>query len=194
MTNGSVNRYHHWGSMGAAGAGLGERMGEKKGSRSGWPTRRRFLSGAATAAAGLGVTTRAQGVGRIRAFDHVAVPMRDDDAMIVFYRGLGLVVNEGARICSVHFGDQKINFHRQGLWRSDTFTLRAPAAEPPCGDFCFVWEGTRAELESTLERVGAVVIEGPVERQGGRDGGVATGTSLYVRDPDGNLLEFISYA
>jgi catechol 2,3-dioxygenase-like lactoylglutathione lyase family enzyme len=179
--------------MGAVGSGLKGSVSRKRGSRSQGPTRRRFLSGAATVAAGLGVTTSAQAAGSIRAFDHVAVPMRDDDAMIAFYRGLGLTVNEGAQICSVHFGDQKINLHRRQLWQRETFTLRAPAAEPPCGDFCFVWEGTRAELESTLERVAAVVIEGPVERQGGRDGGAATGTSLYVRDPDGNLLEFISY-
>ncbi len=40
---------------------------------------------------------------------------------------------------------------------------------------------------------GARVIEGPVERDGGRDGGRAKGTSLYVRDPDANLLEFMIY-
>ena len=163
-------------------------------SRSWRSTRRRFLSGAAATAAGWGVAASAQGPGGIRAFDHVAVPMRNDDAMMAFYQSLGLTVNEGARICSVHFGDQKINFHRRALWQNGSFTLRAPAAEPPCGDFCFVWEGSRTALESTLERAGAVVIEGPVERQGGRDDGTATGTSLYVRDPDGNLLEFISYA
>ena len=48
-------------------------------------------------------------------------------------------------------------------------------------------------LKATLERARAEVIEGPAERTGGRDGGTATGTSLYVRDPDGNLLEFIVY-
>ena len=113
--------------------------------------------------------------------------------MLAFYRALGLPVNEGPQICSVHFGDQKINLHRLDFWQSEAFTLRAPAAEPRCGDFCVVWDGTAAALESLLERVGALVIEGPVERRGGRAGGAATGTSLYVRDPDGNLLEFIRY-
>jgi catechol 2,3-dioxygenase-like lactoylglutathione lyase family enzyme len=45
-------------------------------------------------------------------------------------------------------------------------------------------------LRGTLDGAGAEVIEGPVERQGGRR---AAGTSVYVRDPDGNLLEFMIY-
>ena len=48
-------------------------------------------------------------------------------------------------------------------------------------------------LVHALGRSGAEVIEGPVERQGGRDGGTALGTSHYTRDPDANLLEFIGY-
>ncbi len=162
--------------------------------------RRRFLkqavgAGAALAAAGGGVAAgRAQASDLLVRFDHVAVPMRNTGAMVAFYRGLGFHVNEGDRICSVHFGDNKINFHRPGIWESGEFTLRAPRAVPPCGDFCFVWGGGAAELERTLERAGAVVIAGPAPRQGGRNGGVDTGTSRYVRDPDGNLLEFIIYA
>jgi catechol 2,3-dioxygenase-like lactoylglutathione lyase family enzyme len=56
-----------------------------------------------------------------------------------------------------------------------------------------VWSGTIAALEEMLAAVGAAVEEGPVERQGGRGGGRTMGTSLYTRDPDGNLLEFITY-
>jgi catechol 2,3-dioxygenase-like lactoylglutathione lyase family enzyme len=162
--------------------------------------RRRFLKHAARAGAALAATGLGHGVGRAQAspsivrFDHVAVPMRNTGAMVAFYRDLGFEVMEGDRICSVHFGDNKINFHRPQIWESGTFTLRAPAATPPCGDFCFVWGGSAAELEQTLERVGAVVIEGPAPRQGGRNGGVDTGTSRYIRDPDGNLLEFIIYS
>ncbi|MCY4511023.1 MAG: hypothetical protein OXG35_29280 [Acidobacteria bacterium] len=119
--------------------------------------------------------------------------MRNTEAMVQFYRALGFGVMEGERICSVHFGDNKINFHRPVAWQDASFTLRAPAAVPPCGDFCFVWDGTVATLHATLERAGAVVIEGPVPRTGGRDGGTAGGTSHYIRDPDDNLLEFIIY-
>tara|TARA_B100001146_G_C16006346_1_gene358954 strand:- start:88 stop:585 length:498 start_codon:yes stop_codon:yes gene_type:complete len=132
--------------------------------------------------------------GRITGFDHVAVPMRDTEAMVAFYRALGFHVNEGEAICSVHVGDHKINFHRPSLWQRKTFALRAPGATPPCGDFCFVWEGTMTALHRSLATVGAPIIEGPSERQGGRDGGRATGTSVYVRDPDQNLVEFIVYS
>lgn len=161
--------------------------------------RRRFLKQAIGAGAALAVTGASGGVGHAQApdryvrFDHVSFPMRNTGAMLAFYRDLGFHVNEGERICSVHFGDAKINLHRPEIWESGEFTLRAPRAVPPCGDFCVVWGGSAAELERTFERVGAVVIEtGP--RQGGRNGGVDTGISRYIRDPDGNLLEFIIYA
>ena len=134
-----------------------------------------------------------QAGGPIRSFDHVAVPMRNTDAMVQFYRALGFTVMEGPRICSVHFGDNKINLHRPSMWQNESFTLRAPAAEPPCGDFCFVWDGTVDALRATLDQAGAEVIEGPVDRTGGRDGGTASGSSHYIRDPDDNLLEFIIY-
>lgn len=135
----------------------------------------------------------AQSPGRVSRFDHIALPMRRTELMISFYRALGLRVVEGRRICSVHFGDSKINFHRQSLWQDSQFTLRAPAAEPPCGDFCLVWDGGEESLLQALTRANASVMEGPVERAGGRDGGDATGISRYTRDPDGNLIEFILY-
>ena len=131
--------------------------------------------------------------GPIRSFDHVAVPMRNTEAMVRFYRSLGFGVMEGERICSVHFGDSKINFHRPVAWEDASFTLRAAAAVPPCGDFCFVWDGTEAALEELLDGAGAEVITGPAPRTGGRDGGTAEGISRYIRDPDDNLLEFIVY-
>lgn len=162
-------------------------------------SRRRFLkhvvgTGAAVASIARGAdAVHAQASANLMRFDHVAVPMRNTTAMVAFYRSLGFHVNEGDRICSVHFGDNKINFHRPLLWESGEFTLRAPEATPPCGDFCFVWGGAESELERLLERVGATIIEGPAPRQGGRSLGVDFGTSWYIRDPDGNLLEFIIY-
>ena len=129
----------------------------------------------------------------IRALDHVAIPIQNVEEMVSFYRALGFLVREGGQIVSIHFGDQKINFHRPSLWQSGTFTLRAAAAQPPCGDFCWVWEGTQAALAEMLARADAeIVAEG--QRTGGRDGGIAVGQSVYTRDPDGNLLEFIRYS
>ena len=163
--------------------------------------RRTFIKQAIAAGAALAVPAtiaassrrtapQASGVG---ALDHVAVPMQNVEAMIAFYRGLGFVVRDGTSIVSVHFADQKINFHRPALWQRPTFTLRAPAAQPPCGDFCWVWNGSEAELRAAIQRVGAA-IETEGQRDGGRDGGNAVGQSIYIRDPDNNLLEFIRYA
>jgi len=154
-------------------------------------SRRTFVKTIVTAA-GTAVGSGAQAQERsVRGFDHVALPMQNTEAMVTFYRSLGFPMSENANAVSVYVGDQMINFHRPSRWQDPTFTLRAPAARPPCGDLCFVWDGTAASLAATLARVGAKVVEGPVDRQGGRR---KTGSSVYVRDPDGNLLEFMIYS
>ena len=127
---------------------------------------------------------------RIVGFDHVSLPMQNTEAMAAFYRALGLDVAEREHVVSVYIGDQMINFHRPAVWQREGFTLRAPAAKPPCGDICLVWEGSPRSLEALLDQVGATIVEGPVTRDGGRR---ADGTSVYVRDPDGNLVELIVY-
>ena len=154
-------------------------------------SRRSFVKTvAASGALAQGARVRAQQPGRVGGFDHVALPMRNTDAMIAFYRGLGFQISESANIVAVHAGSQMINFHRPALWQNSGFTLRAPAATPPCGDLCFVWEGSAVALKAMLDRLGTKIEVGPVERRGGRQ---QTGSSVYVRDPDGNLLEFIIY-
>ena len=145
---------------------------------------------AAGAASG-GVRIGAQGANRVSGFDHVAVPMQNTDAMVAFYRRLGFQMSENANAVSVYVGNQMINFHRPTRWQDPAFTLRAPAARPPCGDFCFVWDGTAASLKALLDGAGAKIELGPADRPGGRR---KTGSSTYVRDPDGNLLEFMIYA
>jgi catechol 2,3-dioxygenase-like lactoylglutathione lyase family enzyme len=150
-------------------------------------SRRGFVGATAAAVA---PRAYAQPAGGIRGFDHVALPMQNTAAMLAFYRGLGLQVTENATACSVYIGNQMINFHRPETWQRETFTLRAPAAKPPCGDLCFVWDGTAESLRAMLDRGGAKIVEGPVPRQGGRQ---KAASSVYVRDPDGNLLEFMIY-
>ena len=117
--------------------------------------------------------------------------MQNTEAMLAFYHAMGFDVNEGSQACSVYIGQQMINFHRPALWQRESFTLRAPAAKSPCGDLCFVWEGTPEGLKAMLAKAGAKIEEGPVGRQGGRR---KAGSSVYVRDPDGNLLEFMIYS
>ena len=128
--------------------------------------------------------------GSIRGFDHVSLPILDTDAMVAFYRSLGLDVTEHPHVVSVYVGHQMINLHRPSIWQREDFTLRAPAAKPPCGDLCFVWDGSPESLDELLDAAGAAIIEGPVARQGGRR---THASSVYVRDPDGNLVEFMIY-
>ena len=160
-------------------------------------SRRTFIKRAiAAGAAPTGLAISAPGLasqeGRVRTLDHVAIPILRVDEMVTFYRALGFQVNETEQRVSVHFGDQKINMHYPSRWQNAAPDgLRAPAAVPPCGDFCWVWEGTREELQVALDRAEAEnIAEG--ERDGGRSGGMP-GQSVYVRDPDGNLLEFMRY-
>lgn len=154
---------------------------------------RRALIGSAAAAGALAGGSRvgAQQPAGIQGFDHVALPMEHTEEMLAFYRGLGLRVVENANACSVYIGSQMIYFHRPAHWQDKAFTLRAPAAKPPCGDLCFVWDGTPESLKAMLDRAKVKPVEGPVERQGGRG---RAGSSVYVRDPDGNLLEFMIYS
>jgi catechol 2,3-dioxygenase-like lactoylglutathione lyase family enzyme len=123
-------------------------------------------------------------------FDHVALPMEHTEAMSAFYKNLGMEVIENDHLVQVYVGSQMINFHRPEVWKRG-FSLRASAATPPCGDLCFVWSGSPEALRQALDAASAVVEEGPVERRGGRK---AKASSVYTRDPDGNLLEFMSYS
>ncbi|HEV3280703.1 MAG TPA: VOC family protein [Acidimicrobiales bacterium] len=127
--------------------------------------------------------------GAVLGFDHVALPMMNTEVMIAFYRSLGLPVAENRYLVQVYLGDQMINFHRPEVWQGDV-SLRAAAASPPCGDLCLVWEGSQDSLIDLLGRAKVEIIEGQVERQGGRR---VVASSVYVRDPDGNLIEFITY-
>ena len=72
---------------------------------------------------------------------------------------------------------------------TNDFALKATHPAVGGGDYCFVWSGTPDSAIAHLEQHGIEIIEGPVTRIGGRGKGV----SVYFRDPDGNLLEFISY-
>jgi catechol 2,3-dioxygenase-like lactoylglutathione lyase family enzyme len=156
------------------------------------PSRRRFLKGVvAVGSAVSSANLQAQRANRVNGFDHVAVPMQNTDAMVAFYRRLGFDMTENENAMSVYIGTQMINFHRPARWQDPSFTLRAPAAKPPCGDFCFVWDGDAASLKTLLDNAGVKIEIGPVDRAGGRR---KTGSSTYVRDPDGNLLEFIIYS
>jgi len=125
---------------------------------------------------------------RIR-LDHTVLAVSDWGRSNAFYRdvlGAELVELEYGRF-AYRFGDQQLNVHGPG---STPHPRAADPVRPGNSDLCFAWPGTAGEALDHLERHGVEVELGPVRRQGGRGGG----TSVYFRDPDGSLLELISYA
>lgn len=132
----------------------------------------------------------------IASFDHVALPTASPEELIAFYGRLGFLVPDfeewqqsGTPFFSIFFGKNKINFHAPPMWQNPDFTLRGPTSVPGCGDLCFVWDGASAELSDLLKAADAPIIAGPFDLHGAQ----GAGTSVYVRDPDDNLLEFIIY-
>ncbi|MDX6743843.1 VOC family protein [Actinocorallia sp. A-T 12471] len=124
---------------------------------------------------------------RISRLDHLVLTVADVERSAAFYRDvLGMrdaPAEPGRR--AVAFGPSKINFHQCGDGRPD-----AKAPTPGSADVCFVLEGaTLAEVSAALG-VHGVAVEGPVARVGA----LGSMTSLYLRDPDGNLVELAVYA
>jgi catechol 2,3-dioxygenase-like lactoylglutathione lyase family enzyme len=121
--------------------------------------------------------------------DHCVIAVSDWEAATAFYSdvvGAEVVRIDSGRV-SFRVGDTQLNVHGPGFMPADN-VARLPV-QPGNSDLCFLWEGTIEEAMTHLERRGVEVETGPVERHGA--GG--RGTSLYFRDPDGSLLEFIVY-
>jgi catechol 2,3-dioxygenase-like lactoylglutathione lyase family enzyme len=119
---------------------------------------------------------------RIASLDHLVLTVSDPEATVAFYERLGMRREEfGDGRIALRFGNQKFNLHRAG----NTIQPHARRPTPGSADLCLLVEGTLDEVERELERAGVVFELGPVPRTG------ATGPlrSLYLRDPDGNLVE-----
>ena len=128
------------------------------------------------------------------AIDHIAMPTANAERLIAFYKRLGFHINDEeewrsgeANAFSIQVGDSKINVHPEGY----TAALRGPTAVPGSGDICFVWDGTAEECARMLTDAGVDIISGPGPRRGALRGRNAV--SLYARDPDENLLEWMVY-
>ncbi|HVY57178.1 MAG TPA: VOC family protein [Xanthobacteraceae bacterium] len=121
-------------------------------------------------------------------FDHCVVHVSDWERSNAFYRDvLGAEVVRRGQGWAYRFGDVQLNLHGPGL--DPTPVARLPVA-PGNSDLCFEWKGPIEEALAHLARCNVSVELGPVERNGAR----GRGLSVYFRDPDGSLLEFLSYA
>jgi catechol 2,3-dioxygenase-like lactoylglutathione lyase family enzyme len=96
------------------------------------------------------------------------------------------LVGDPDGVAMYRFGAQQLNVHGDGL--APEPVARLPV-QPGGSDLCFVWPGAIDGAIDHLRAHGVEVELGPVPRRGA--GG--EGTSVYFRDPDGSLLEFISY-
>lgn len=125
---------------------------------------------------------------RLSHLDHVVLTVADVDKTCEFYSsnfGMEVVTFSGGRR-ALKFGDQKINLHQSG---NSLYYPTASNPTPGSGDICLISLTDISIVEQELKSKGVEIIQGPVEKAGTH--GMIR--SLYVRDPDGNLVEISNY-
>jgi len=119
--------------------------------------------------------------------DHIVLTVRNIEATIDFYTNLlGMkVITFGNGRKALQFGKQKINLHEYGK----EFKPKAFQPTPGSADICFITTLSLKDVMIQMEAFNISIEEGPVTRTG------ATGKiqSIYVRDPDKNLIEISNY-
>lgn len=124
---------------------------------------------------------------RVNRLDHLVLTVKDIPTTIAFYqKTLGMdpicFANGRWALC---FGIQKINLHQQG----HEFEPKATQVQVGSADLCFITDLPIYDVIEQLNNDEIVILEGPIKRTG------ATGVliSVYIRDPDGNLIEISNY-
>jgi catechol 2,3-dioxygenase-like lactoylglutathione lyase family enzyme len=124
---------------------------------------------------------------KIERLDHLVLTVKDVEATVGFYAtALGMQpVSFGAGRRALAFGRQKINLHPAEA------PLVPYAARPTPGsaDLCLITSTPIPDVMAHLQSIGVAIEEGPVPRTGA----VGPITSVYLRDPDGNLIEVSTY-
>lgn len=124
---------------------------------------------------------------RVRAFDHLVLTVRSIPDSVRFYtqvlgmRGVQFDASDGSKRWSLVFGHSKINLHQAGR----EFEPKAASPTPGSADICLLTDAPLADWINHLTVHEVEIIEGPVKRTGAR-GPIM---SLYLRDPDQNLIE-----
>lgn len=122
---------------------------------------------------------------RIAHLDHWVLTVQDLVATCQFYSNLGMeIVTFDSGRTALQFGHQKINLHQVGA----ELEPHARYPQPGSADLCFLLETPLEGAIAHLQAQGIPILLGPVLRTG------ATGSiaSIYLRDPDGNLVELAS--
>ena len=118
--------------------------------------------------------------------DHLVLTVANIDATVDFYTsalGMELVTFDGRT--ALRFGVQKINLHQAG----NEFEPKAAHPTPGSADLCFITKTLLEDVTSHLTAKGYAIELGPVERTGA----VGRMRSIYLRDPDFNLIEISHY-
>jgi len=122
----------------------------------------------------------------IDTLDHLGLPVANLQATTDFYTevlGMDLVTFNGRK--ALAFGEQRINLHHRG----HEFNPKAAHPTPGSGDLCFITATPLEEVLEYLKELRVHVEEGPVERTGA----LSQLRSVYIRDPDHNLIEISNY-
>jgi catechol 2,3-dioxygenase-like lactoylglutathione lyase family enzyme len=121
-------------------------------------------------------------------FDHCVIHVTNWERSNAFYRDVvGIELIPRGKHWVYRFENAQLNLHGPGV---EAIPLAKIPVPPGGSDLCFEWSGPFDEAVQHLNKQGVEIELGPVQRFG-RGG---AGTSVYFRDPDGSLLEFISYA
>ena len=124
---------------------------------------------------------------QIERLDHLVLTVQDLQKTLAFYVDvLGMqAITFGQGRHSLQYGQQKINLHIKGQ------EFEPKAQQVMCGsaDLCFISSTPLEQVAQELVQAGVAIIEGPVQRTGA----MGPINSLYVRDPDGNLIEISQY-
>ena len=119
--------------------------------------------------------------------DHCVIHVTDWQRSNAFYRDvMGATLIPREKGWAYRFGDKQLNVHGPDVHPAEVARL---PVQPGNSDLCFEWEGPIEEAVAHLKAHGIIVEAGPMRRSGAK----GEGTSVYFRDPDGSLMEFMSY-
>ncbi len=119
----------------------------------------------------------------LKSIDHIVITTRDLELCVAFYtRVLGMTLERyGEGRLALKFGDQKFNIHPPGFDAG----IKARTPTPGSLDLCFLADRPLDEVIARLKQHNIAIEEGPVTRTGAR----FAIRSVYIRDPDDNLIE-----